>query len=182
MIFLYFGLFLRGCTCNIKRVLINLVWMGESQSQSRDFFPYREDFTRNVVSKLDSESFTFIIITKNWAPTIFIFFQLADSNIKMLNPINKRSISRCFFIWGRSHYIVWSTRSSDMTKSCLRRKKIWHFILFLFFPPTCTKNKGFFFQKLHKYIWTLLIFNRKTLKTGLQNMELGKINDKTMLK
>ena len=64
---------------------------------------------------------------------------------------------------GYSHYIVWSTRSSDMVKLCPTRKKTLTFhSFFLFLPPTYTKNKGFYFQKLHKSIWNLLFFNRKT--------------------
>ncbi len=49
-------------------------------------------------------------------------------------------IGKIYWSLGRSHYIVWSTRSSDVEKSCPTRKKNLHFILLLFFPLTCTKN------------------------------------------
>ena len=86
-----------------------------------------------------------------------------DSNFHFMYSVHPiRASVYVYFTLGRSHYIVWSTRSPNMEKSCPTRKKIWHFILFFFFPPSCAKNLGFFFSKLPKYIWNLLVFNRKS--------------------
>ncbi len=66
------------------------------------------------------------------------------------------------FSLGRSHYIVWSTRSSDVVKLCPTRKKTWHFVFIFFFPPTWPKNQGIFSRKLYKSLWNLLIFTHKS--------------------
>ncbi len=57
---------------------------------------------------------------------------------------------KCFL--GHPQYIVWSTRSSDIEKLCPTRKKKGHFNIFLFFPPTCQKNKDFFFKMCTNHV------------------------------